>query len=259
MATITSATIVMARPQSLSNMVRGVPSGVQFLPTNVTGADKNAFPPVPSNLDGSAKAFLERYQPLSDKALYKVQPVNEVSFSAAGFCFSDFPCLSVSNAAVATIGDKEEIKREQISAILDQLTSSSQATFGNVPGNAFSGLKITNQGAVLDVIALPGSIESKVLAGMVFDMFKLQSDNVATNSIRATQAKTDGKDRSLLALCLYPEGADSQQAYNFCVGNELDGSSTPNSEPLPGQPSNSKRGLGITDLICSFVDLPLLC
>src|SRR2546429_128443 len=101
----------MASPHS--HIVRGGPSGVQIFPTNVTGADKGAFPPAPGNLKGPTKAFLEKYQPLADKALQKVQPVNQGSFSAAGFCYSDFPCLSVNKAAVATIGNKEEIERDQ--------------------------------------------------------------------------------------------------------------------------------------------------
>lgn len=50
----------------------------------------------------------------------------------------------MNKAAVATIGDKEEIKREQVSAILDQLTSSPKTTFRPVLGNVFSRLKISN-------------------------------------------------------------------------------------------------------------------
>jgi hypothetical protein len=118
--------------------------------------------------------------------------------------------LSVHKAAVATIGDKEEVEREQVSAILDQVTSSLTVTFDKVNGNHFSDLKISSKGAVLDVIAVPGNMDSKVLGSMVLDMFKLQADDIATNAICATQAKTDGSDAPLVALYLYPKGADSE-------------------------------------------------
>jgi hypothetical protein len=55
-------------------------------------------------------------------------------------------------------------------------------------------------------------------------MYKMQHDNPATNSIHAVQAKSDGQERPFVALCLYPEGADAMQAYNFCLSNNLDSS-----------------------------------
>lgn len=230
----------MAMPSNLQ--ARGA---VQTFPANITGTDKGSFRPTPSNLDAAEKAFLEKYQPLSDAALKAIKPGNDVSFSGAGFCYSDFPCLSVTKAAAASIGNKEEIEHDQASALLDQLTASPEVTFGQVENSVFKGLRVTHQGAVLDIIAAPGTIKSDVLGGMVFDMYKLQSDDVTTNSIRATPAKIDNSPGSPVALCLYPEGAEANEAYNFCVGKDLNGA------PV------TKRG--ISDFLCSIVDVPLVC
>jgi hypothetical protein len=240
--------VAMARPQLLPLDVRGEPNRVHVLDATITGADKTAFPPVPAQLDGAQRAFLEKYQPLSDAALTKVAPVSHTSFSAAGFCFSEFPCLSVAHVAVATVGDKEEVEREQVAAILDRLTASPNTTFGAVPGKLFTGLRVAEKGAILDVIAAPGTMESNVLGGLVFDMFKLQSDDVSTNAIRAAPAPTDGHAADPLALCLYPEGADAQRAFNFCTGKELDGSAGPS-----GKPGRAKRGL-ISDLFSGALE-----
>ena len=246
----------MAAPTSSHLAVRGEAGGVQVLPTNVTGADTDAFPAAPSDLEQGQRDFLSKYQALSEAAFQAVAPVRDNSFSAAGFCYSDFPCLSVNKAAVATIGDKQEVEKEQVAAILDQLTSTDTVTFDHVNGSPFSGLKITKNGAVLDVIAQPGTMESEALGGMAFDMFKLQSDDISTNSIRATQAKTDGQERPLLALCLYPEGADATQTYNFCIGKGLDGKAPDRSS---SKRTLSRREGGLSDLLCSFIDIPLIC
>lgn len=254
---IALATASTARPSFDTVVVRDSrPAGVQVLPTNVTSTDKSGFPAAADNMESSQKAFLDKYQPLSDAALKKVSPV-EGPFSSSGFCSQDFPCLSVDKAAVATIGDKEEIEREQVAGLLDQLTKSPKAKFDKVPGNVFTGLKMTHDGAVLDVIAAPGEIESNVLGGMVFDMFKLQADDISTNSIRATQAKTKGANAPLLALCLYPEGVDSQKMYQFCVGNELDGS--PMRKDARSSSVAKRQEGGISGIICSIIDIPLIC
>ena len=225
----------------MANDTQGEGSRVQVFAANVTGADKAAFPPVPEQLDAGQKDFLAKYQPLSDAALAKVAPVTQSSFSAAGFRFDEFPCLSVTDAAVALIGDQQEIERDQVAAILDRLTSEEEVTFGTVDGRLFSGLRIVEQGATLDVIGLPGSMASKVVGGMVFDMFKLQSDDIDTNAIRATQAQTDGSTGPLLALCLYPEGADALQTYHFCVGKNLDGSEMGSGAPA----DHTRRAAGL--------------
>lgn len=156
---------------------------------------------------------------------------------------------------MATIGSQEEVSQEQVSAILDHLTSSPTVSFEPDSSTMLSGLKLTANQATLQVIAAQGSVSSSFLAGMVFDMYKMQHDNPTTNSIRAVQAKADDQERPFVALCLYPEGADATQAHNFCLGKELDGSSTPITQ------SKAKRfsvehGLSF---LCGLIKIPILC
>lgn len=62
-------------------------------------------------MESGQKVFLNKYQPLSDAALKKVSPVKG-PFASSGYCLQDFFCLFIGKAAVATIGNKEEIKRK---------------------------------------------------------------------------------------------------------------------------------------------------
>jgi hypothetical protein len=156
---------------------------------------------------------------------------------------------------MASIGTQEEVTQEQVSAILDRLVSAPTATYAPTSSNMLSGLKVTANQATLEVIASQGTVPSNFLAGMVFDMYKMQHDNPATNAIRAVQAKTDGQERPFVALCLYPEGVDATQAHNFCLGNTLDGS------PMPQMQANTKRFSlehGIS-FLCGLIPIPLLC
>jgi hypothetical protein len=256
-----SASVAMGVPGALRLPVelRGVTGSVQALSKDIIGADWASLVHAPSNLPASQKAFLDKYQPLSEKALSAISPVDNGAFSKAGSCFAEYPCFSVERGAVATIGDKQEVTRDQVSAILDHLTSSPTAVIDQSNSDTmFSSLKVTKNQATLQVIAAPGTIQSDILAGMVFDMFKLQSEDPATNAIRAVKAKTDGKERPFFALCLYPEGADkTQEAYNFCIGNQLDGTPT----LAPPKRSQDKRFSfeGGVSMLCSFIKIPLLC
>lgn len=252
------AALALARPQSNldSHLLRRTDDGIQQFPADVHGADRAALPAAPANLSSDLRSFLEKYQPLSNAASSQIGPKDEARFSAVGHCFAEFPCFSVERGAAATIGDKQEVTQVQVSAILDNLTSSSTVTFGPAQGgNSRSGLKITANEATLEVIAVPSTMSANFLAGMVFDMFKMQHDDPATNSIRAVQAKTDGKDRPFVALCLYPANADATQVHNFCLGNHLDGTPI-----VPAQRMAKRFSLeGGFGFLCGIVDLPLLC
>ena len=109
----------------------------------------------------------------------------------AGYCFANFPCFSVKRRAIASISKQEEVTQEQVLALLDSLVSSPTVVFKPNALSMLSGLKLTAKQATLEVIAAQGTVPSRFLAGMVFDMYKMQHDNPATNSIRAVQAKTD--------------------------------------------------------------------
>jgi len=203
-----------------------------------------------SDLDPAQRAFLEKYQPLSDAASKAIGPVDGTTPSGSGFCSNDFPCATVTKTTATNLGEKEEIERDTASALLDQLTASPEVTLGKVQGSDLNGLKLTHEGAVLDIIGVPGTFKSEVLAGMVFDMYKFQSDDVTTNSIRATPAKSDRATGSPMALCLYPEGADAEEAHQFCIGKDMEGNPT-----VP--PTMNKRQ--ISDLLCGIIDIPIVC
>lgn len=251
------AALTFALPHGHHDVVRRADSAIQQFAADVQGPDLGALKPAPADLPSELRSFLEKYQPLSKVASDEVGPKNEARFSSVGHCFSEFPCFSVERAAAATIGDKEEVTVEQVSAILDQLTANSSSTvnFGQSQGpNSMSGLKMSASQATLEVVAYPGTMPVRFLAGMVFDMYKMQHDDPATNSIRAVQAKTDGKKRPFVALCLYPEGADQAQAHNFCLGNNLDGS------PAIPHDRMAKRFFDdILDFGCGLIDIPILC
>ena len=249
--------LVTALPAQPSDSVlsRNAGSDIQVLPADVHGPNTSALQPAPANLPSSLLSFLEKYQPLANAARTEIGPTDEAVFTSAGHCFADFPCFSVERGAIASIGKQEEVTQEQVSALLDSLVSSPTVVFKPNAPSMLSGLKLTAKQATLEVIAAQGTVPSRFLAGMVFDMYKMQHDNPATNSIRAVQAKTDGQERPFVALCLYPEGANATQAHNFCLGNKLDGS------PMPATQSKAKRFLikhGLS-LLCGLILVPLLC
>lgn len=235
--------------------LRGAENSIQVFPADVHGPNIGALQPTPSNLSSSLRLFLDKYQPVANAASARIGAKDEALFTSAGHCFAEFPCFSVERGAMATIGSQEEVTQEQVSAILDRLTSSPTVSFEPDASTMLSGLKLTANQATLQVIAAQGTVPSSFLAGMVFDMYKMQHDNPTTNSIRAIQAKSDGEERPFVALCLYPEGADATQARNFCLGKELDGSPTPLTQ------SKTKRfsiehGLSF---LCGLIQIPIIC
>ena len=229
---------------------------VQVLPADVHGPNTKALQPAPANLTSKLRSFLDKYQPLANSASSQIGAKDQASFTSAGHCFAEYPCFSVERGAMTTMGDKQEVTQKQVSAILDRLTSMPNATFDQTRTNSpLSGLTLSVDQATLQVIAPRGSMSSELLAGMVFDMYKMQHDDPVTNSIRAVQAKADDKGRPFVALCLYPEGVDPNQAYDFCIGNELEES------PVPATPSVTKRFSieGGVYFICGLIKIPLIC
>lgn len=249
---------VVAAAAAPGLLPRSAPQTIEVLPADVRGEDRSTLT-TPTGIDPAQEAFLEKYQPLSEAALSSIRPVSQATFSKTGSCFSDYPCFTVERAAVATIGDEEEVNRDQVSAILDSLNSTASVMVeqDDNPATLYPSYTKTIQGATLQVIAPPGELSTHLLSGLVFDLFKLQSDNPLTNSIRAVQAKTDGKERPFVALCLHPEGADALQAYNFCIGNELDGKPSPR---VPTSNVNKRLSFeGGLNFFCGLIKIPILC
>lgn len=241
---------------ALAGVVQRDTASIAPLPEKIQGLDKSGFPNAPSNLKAETKQFLEKYQKYSDKAVKSINPASGDKFASNGICYSEYPCFSVQKSAVGTIGNSEEVSQKQVSALLDQVLSSDTVTYDNENGPApFTGQQWTAEGATLSVIAPGGTAPSDVVAGLVFDLFKLQTEDATTNSIRAVKALGDGEQRPTVALCLHPADADAQKAYNFCIGKQLDGSYMPTETD-----NNNKRDVGdIADFICNLIDIPILC
>lgn len=235
---------------------RSTESTIQVFPADVHGPDVGALRPAPSDLPSNQRSFLEKYQPLADLTSSQIGEKNQAVFTSSGHCFAEFPCFSVERGAMATIGDQEEVSQQQVSAILDRLTSSDTISFEyGYTNSVLSGLKLTAENATLEVVAAHGTMPARFLAGMVFDMYKMQHDDPSTNSIRAVQAKADNAPRPFVALCLYPEEADATQAHNFCIGNELDGTPTNQTEHIEKRFSLE----GGFNFLCGLIQIPILC
>lgn len=251
-----STTIAFPYDQPGSLLSARADNSVQILPADVHGPSTVALHPAPADLPGDLKSFLDKYQPFANNASFQIGTKDQDMFTSAGHCFAEYPCFSVERGAMVSIGNREEITQKQVSAVLDKLLSSPIATFDHTrPQSPLSGLKLTVDQATLEVVALPGTISSTFLAGMVFDMYKMQHDDPTTNAIRAVQAKTDNQERPFVALCLYPQDADATQAYNFCIGNELNGSPTAISQPITKRFSLE----GGFSFLCGLIKIPILC
>jgi hypothetical protein len=224
-------------------------------PADVHGPNTGALHSAPANLSSSTRSFLQKYQPLANATSANIGAKSKAMFTSAGHCFAKFPCFSVERGAIASIGTQEEVTQEQVSAILDRLMSAPTATYAPTFANMVSRLKVTANQATLKVITSQGTVPSNVLAGMVFNMYKMQHDDLATNAIRAVQAKLDGQERPFVALCLYPKGVDATQAHNFCLGNGLDGSSMPHTRALAKRFS-FEHGI---QFLCGIIPVPILC
>jgi hypothetical protein len=228
---------------------------VHLIQLDVKGPTVAALRQAPKNLN--TEDFLEKYQKYSQKASDFIGSKNLDSFPSAGTCFAEYPCFSIGKPGVAKIGDKPELSQDQFDGLAREILSVPQITFDQSNHDTvLNGLKKTYHGAVLEVVAPPGTMSSEVLIGMAFDMFKVQSGSTSTNSVRATQAATDGQQEPLLAMCLYPEGIDNNVAQNFCTGKELDGSPMAKAT----RPLDKRFSLdGILTGFCQLVDIPLLC
>lgn len=251
-ATLTTSTTSSAAGASLTP--------VQLLPEPVQGPNTQSLAHAPSNLTSGTRAFLDAYQPYSTVADAFTGSKKGDRFSSTGHCYSEYPCFSVNHGAVASVGSQPEVSADQMSALLDSVLAMQYVTFDHShPDMALSGFKTSQQGATLEVIAPNGILPSSILAGMAFDMFKLQSNNARMNAIRAVQAPSDGQPQPTMALYVYPDlgssTADIKAVQNFCVGKELDGTIT------PANPQLSKRFSidGLLGGFCAFIDVPLIC
>jgi hypothetical protein len=236
-------------------LTSAAPSPVQVIDSNIVGPHTSALTSAPTSLPGAQKAFLDKYQPTSNAASDFIGQKERDHFTSAGLCYAEYPCFSIQNAAIAAVGTAPAISQDQMSGFLDYIMQMPTVTFQESPDDhAYTGLKLNQNGVVLDVISPPGMIAPSAMAGMVFDLYKIQAGEPSVNSIRGLQAASDLSPYANVALCLYPSTLEGADITNFCAGKELNG------DPM-AKPGLTKR-FSIEALFAGFchtIDIPLLC
>jgi hypothetical protein len=175
--------------------------------------------------------------------------------------------LIVSNIGTATLrtSDKKtlpEISNQQIGAMLDKIVSTPNVTFGPTnDGTVVNGYHLTENGATLKVIGPSGNFSFGVLAGFVFDSWKVQAGDNPANAVRSRLAKNTEQQQFPLGFCLYPDTADQTYANNFCLGKELDGSTakTASKRDTIKRDVEARSLLNITAGLCEIIEIPLIC
>jgi hypothetical protein len=210
----------------------------------------------PTTLPQAEKAFLDKYQPLSNDASAFIGSKNGDNFTSSGLCFSEYPCFSVDFASTVGIGSTAPISQVQMAGLLDAITAMPVVQFDQASTDSpLNGFKVTSNGVVFEVISSPGMVSSSVMAGVAFDLYKIQGDDSKSNSIRGLLAATDNAPNPFKALCLYPEAADAGMAGDFCAARDPFGASEKVAKL-------AKRGLSVAGLLsgfCGLVDVPILC
>lgn len=225
------------------------------IPQTVQGPHAAQLSPVPATLDAGTRAFLQRYQPLSDAATRTIGNEDADSFVASGLCFADFPCFSVDRVGSVQLGAGNALlDQTHVRGLLDQLTAQPTVTLDQShPNTVLYGTHAEWNGLTLEIISPPGSASSDFIGGLVFDMYKAVGQGGTANAVRAVPAYANGTQVSPIALCMFPSAADAGSAANFCAGKEPDGSTSS---------ALRRRGFSLGSLFqgfCSVIDLPLLC
>jgi hypothetical protein len=248
--------LVVALPATAVSSAQAALATVQVLDANVSGPNTSALPQAPADISAAQKGFLDKYQPASNAASEFIGQKNSDKFTSAGYCYAQYPCFSVQNGAVVSIGTAPAITQDQVSALLDQILASPNVTFAEgKSANSLTGTSFSAGNTVLDIVSPPGMVPPNVVAGMAFDLYKMQAGGQSTNSVRGLQAASDNAPYANVALCLYPSGVDQNSASNFCSGKEPDGSVVSAGSKLAKRFSLDE----ILTAFCSHVDIPILC
>jgi hypothetical protein len=128
-------------------------------------------------------------------------------------------------------------------------------------GTTVNGYFLAESGATLKVIGPSGNVSSSVLAGFVFDSWKVQAGDNPANAVRSRLSQNADPKQFPLGFCLYPQSADETYARNFCFGKELDGSAskTASKRDINGRSVEARSLLVIAAGICKFIEIPLIC
>jgi hypothetical protein len=242
------------------------PAPVESIEQNTEGGQKDIGKLTAGTID-----FLKKYQQYSEQAEDYLGD-HEASFTNAGYCFDETPCLTVSKIGTAVLrtSDKKtlpEISNDQIGTILDKIVSTPNVTFGPTnDGTAVNGYFLTESSATLKVIGPSGNFSSAVLAGFVFDSWKVQAGDNPANAVRSRLSKNADSQQFPLGFCLYPETADEVYARNFCFGKELDGTGAKTASKrdtvkrgVDARSVEARSLLGIAAGLCEIIEIPLIC
>jgi hypothetical protein len=238
------------------------PAPVESIEQNTEGGQKSI-----ADLPAGTMDFLEKYQKYSEEAEDYLGD-HEPSFTNSGYCFNETPCLTVSNIGTAVLRTTDnktllEISNDQIGKILDKIVSTPNVTFGATKdGTSVNGYFLSESGANLKVIGPSGNFSSSVLAGFVFDSWKVQAGDNPANAVRSRLSLNSNPNQFPLGFCLYPQTADQTYARNFCFGMELDGSAskTTSKRDINGRSIEARSFLGgIASAICKIIHIPLIC
>ncbi|MCJ1233467.1 hypothetical protein MMC14_001425 [Varicellaria rhodocarpa] len=201
-------------------------AAVQVLPQDVTGTATSSWPQPTGHHYESHKKTLDKYQKFADEASKAIGPKSHNHFSGVGLCNSKNPCMTVTNASIAHLdaADGKKVKQigeKQIAGLLDHVTKQKHVKLEkNVHKGFLFGHEVKHDGVVAHVIAPKEQINSKELAGSLFDLWKMMATDDKPTAVRAVKAQTDGKPVELMSFCIHPEHSQKDQAENFCVGRD---------------------------------------
>lgn len=189
------------------------------------------LPRAPTTLKADETAFLEKFQPL-------VGTFTVGDNIANGWCYAEYPCHPLSNPATAELPGANGVAlpaitpteaTDLLNLLLDMKTVDLKPS-SLYPG--FTTSSVMTDNTDLTLYALTNSIDSAIIAGAVFDLYKITADSVTKNTIRAVQVQTK------FTLCLRPKGAELTTAENFCLGKELNGALPPKATWLTATMAN---------------------
>ena len=176
--------------------------------------------------------FLNRWQKLSNKVSDEIGAKSKNDFSSKGVCSKQFPCQTITNASTAKLDkdDKNEAKKLKpvdIKKMDKFLTKLSKKKKVNLKHHIQKDLVYAGEVHYAGVVARLTEVNKKEMsgehaAGLIFDAYKLIILEKKAKGVRAVVAQTDGQQKVMRAVCLFPKGAHTAQADNFCRGNDLE-------------------------------------
>ena len=224
------------------------PQEVTFIKWTV--ADASQLPHAPETLQRDVKTFLEKFQPSANKVGVTI-PKGNKSIVSNGWCYAEYPCLSITAPATVEIRGTSgnalpDITHTQMAGLLTDIMKTPTATFTPSFFNGINSLRHESNGIALIVYAFSESRPSELIAGSVFDLYKILTDDTSTNAVRGVQLENQ------VVICLTPVGADLMAAQDFCVGRELNGAMPAKENQPPTVIHGVSKRWGRWGIVCSL-------